>query len=257
MQWKRPLVEACVGSFSDALAAASAGVDRLELCTATEIGGLTPSAGLVERVIREIGVPVIVMIRPRAGGFCYDRGEYTTALRDAELAIQQGAVGIAFGFLTENATIDVPRCKEIVHIAGERKTVFHRAFDFVRDPLAAADQLALLGVTRLLTSGQQATALEGAELIRSIRERTSGQLEIMPGGGINATSVLELLERTGCRQIHVGAAQAANDGSIPVDHSIELWSARYLHRGCFRSVDPSSIVTLMKQIPPLSPSGDN
>jgi copper homeostasis protein len=210
----RPLVEVCVSSVADAVAAVAAGADRLELCSALEVGGLTPSVALLESVLAQVSIPVMAMIRPRAGGFNYEPDQFRTALSDAEWALRLGAGGVVFGFLTREGRIDESRCREIVALAGARQTVFHRAFDFAADPLRAADQLAGVGVTRVLTSGQRRSALEGAGLIRTIADRTRGNMEVLPGGGIRPDNVLEVLERTGCDQVHVGASRAACDGSL-------------------------------------------
>jgi copper homeostasis protein len=243
-----PLIEVCVGSLSDAIVAASAGADRLELCSATELGGLTPSVGLLEQVIGTIALPVVVMIRPRAGGFCYSHEDFRTAVRDAELAIQRGAHGIAFGFLSPNGQIDAARCRELVRIAEQRQTVFHRAFDFVPDPLRAADQLAELGVTRVLTSGQQPTAIAGAALIRTIRERMNGLLEVMPGGGICAEHVCDLLRRTRCSQIHIGAARSVIDSSTNRSKSMNLGASSFVMDGRYRAVQESLVAGIAHSI---------
>ena len=125
---KTPLVEVCVSSVADALAAVAAGADRLELCSALEVGGLTPSVALLESVLEQVPVPVMAMIRPRAGGFNYEPDQFRTALSDAEWALSLGAGGVVFGFLTSDARVDLERCREVIAVATGRQTVFHRAF---------------------------------------------------------------------------------------------------------------------------------
>jgi copper homeostasis protein len=246
---QRPtLVEVCAGSLADALAAAKAGADRIELCSATEVGGLTPSIGLLELVLERVKLPVMVMIRPRAGGFCYSEEEIHTALRDAERALSVGAHGIVFGFLTRDARIDVAHGKAFCEIAGARQTVFHRAFDFVEDTLVAADQLAEIGVTRLLTSGRQPSALAGAALIRQLVDRVNGALKVMPGGGINSQNVDEILRITGCHQVHVGAATRGQDGSLAANAALELVAPEYLERGAFRKVDGTRVSEIVRRV---------
>lgn len=245
---KRPLVEVCVGSLTDALVAASAGANRLELCSATEVGGLTPSIGTLELVLERVALPVMVMIRPRAGGFCYDPDEFGTALRDAERALKLGSHGIVFGFLTRDGRIDAARCQEFVDLAGSRQTAFHRAFDFVPEPLDAADQLAQLGITRLLTSGQQPTALEGAPLIRQIMERCAGRMEVLPGGGITSQSACEVVRATRCNQVHVGAGMRAKDGSLDLNAALDLVGAKYLAGGSFRKVNGALVSDIVERL---------
>lgn len=245
---QRPLIEVCVSSVADAVAAADAGADRIELCSALEVGGLTPSVALLQAVLEAVTIPVVAMIRPRVGGFRYQSDEFRTAMLDAEWALSLGALGIVFGFLTEDGAIDAARCQEIVALAGDRDTVFHRAFDFVRDPLASADELVQLGVTRLLTSGQQATALEGAALIRTIVDRTRSHLEVMPGGGIRSDNVIEVVERTGCDQVHIGAARAECDGTQAENPSLELVSPQHLAGGAARRIDVQQIRELTQRV---------
>jgi copper homeostasis protein len=202
-----------------------------------EVGGLTPSVALIESVLESVPVPVVAMIRPRPGGFHYSDDEFRTALRDAEWALKLGASGIVFGFLDANGAIDAARCRELVALAGKRDTVFHRAFDFVPDPLAVADQIVELGVKRLLTSGQRATAIEGAELIRRLVEHTAGKLEILPGGGIRPENIAQLCQRTGCNQVHLGAASVAQDDSLAGNPHIGMIAYDQLSNTAYRRLD--------------------
>src|SRR5262249_57279827 len=130
-------------------------------------------------------------IGPRAGGFCYSAGEFAAMRRDAEVAMSHGAEGLVFGVLRERGEVDVERCAALVAVAraAGREAVFHRAFDVVPDPVSALETLIALGVTRILTSGREPTALAGARLIRQLVERAAGRIEILPGGGIREANV--------------------------------------------------------------------
>ena len=210
------LVEICIESVDDARAAA--GADRLELCQALAVGGLTPSVGLQEEVGRIARVPVMTMVRPRPGGFCYGGSEFAVMRRDIDAAIDLGAEGVVFGILTESGAIDVLRTSQIVgqvRSAGRPvEVVFHRAFDFTPDPMEAIEQLIDLGVTRVLTSGQQPTAMEGAGLIRELVERAAGRIQVLAGSGVRPENVGELVRRTGCEQIHASLRAAGSDRSM-------------------------------------------
>ena len=245
---KQPLVEVCIGSLADAKVAEAAGADRLELCAATEIGGLTPSAGLIEAVTEATQLPVMVMIRPRAGGFCYTADEYDTAMREAKAALQFDIAGVVFGFLEANGQIDLARCSEFVALASGRETVFHRAFDAVPDPIAAFDQLIEIGITRVLTSGQRATAVEGASLLRQLREHASDRIQVLPGGGVRAGNVQELQRLTGCDQFHVGASMVACDQSLKGNSEISFYSSDYLKDGRHRMVDAESVAAVLRKL---------
>lgn len=234
------LIEACVGSAADVAAAVAAGAGRVELCGALELGGLTPSIGVVETVIEMSTVPVIVMLRPRAGGFCYDRQEFSAMLRDAERLLALGAAGIAFGILTREGRVDVARSRELTTRVENRDAVFHRAFDFTRDRRQALEALVEAGCTRVLSSGGAPTALAGVAALRGMVEAAGGRIEVMPGGGVRADNIAEIVRATGCRQVHLGAAGPASDGT-PTAAGMELCDRRFLEGMSYRTVDGQAL----------------
>jgi copper homeostasis protein len=203
------LLEICIESADDAVTAVEAGADRLEINAALRLGGVTPSLGMLIETRRLIGrqVPIIAMVRPRAGDFCYSEREFEVMRRDADLFLKHGGNGIAFGILTPDGRVDQSRCRQLIEQVGSspRATegaVFHRAFDFVRDPLAAIDELANLGVARIMTSGQCVTACQGAGEIARYIAHAAGQVQILPAAGIRPENVGALLRATGCNQVH-------------------------------------------------------
>src|SRR5207245_2274078 len=128
--------------------------------------------------------------------------------RDLDAALENGADGVAFGALTEAGEIDRDRVRQVVRRLGGKQAVFHRAFDVTPEPFDALEALSDLGVTRVLTSGQEETALAGAALIRRLIERSAGRIEVLPAAGIDAATVAEVVARTGCEQVH-GSLRAA------------------------------------------------
>ena len=235
------LVEVCVGSAADVAAAAAAGAGRVELCGGLELGGLTPSIGAVETVLEMSTVPVIVMVRPRAGGFCYDRHEFAAMLRDANRFMALGVAGIALGILTRDGRVDVPRTRDMVACAGGRDAVYHRAFDFVPDWRTALDALSEIGCTRVLSSGGAATALAGAATLSEMINAAGGRIEVMPGGGVRADNIAEIIRGTGCRQVHLGAAGPANEGTPQAELGIELCDRRFLDGTTCRAVEEAAV----------------
>lgn len=236
---QRILVEACVSSVADAIAAVEAGADRLELCSALEVGGLTPSTGLIERVLATVAVPVMVMTRPRVGDFNPSEDEFATMLADIAAAERAGVAGVVFGLLTNDGAIDAHRTERLVTAAEGLQTVFHRAIDFTPDPVVAAATLANLGVTRVLTSGGAPTALEGAATIRQMMERTTGRLEILPGGGVRAANIAPILQTTGCNQVHLGPAIS---GPSPTSlNGPPLADSALLASGAHRKLDAAAL----------------
>jgi copper homeostasis protein len=196
------LLEIAIATVEDALAAQEGGADRLELNAALALGGLTPSLGTLIEVKQAAALPVLVMIRPRPGGFCYSNADFRTMRRDIDLSIEHGADGLVFGLLNEDGSLDVPRCRELIHHAGDKEIVFHRAFDVTPDPFAALEQLIDLGVRRVLTSGQEASAYNGAATLAALIQRAAGRIEVLPAAGINRFTVADVVARTGCTQVH-------------------------------------------------------
>lgn len=195
------ILEVCCGSAGDVWEAARAGADRVELNSALFLGGLTPSLGAME-LSRQASIPIMAMVRPREGGFCYSEEEFQTMLLDARRLLDAGADGIVFGFLRPDGTVDEARCRAMLEVIGEKESVFSRAMDVTPDWQAALDQLIGLGVTRVLTSGQAASAPAGADTIRAMRERAAGRIQILPGCGVRPDNAAALLAATGCDQIH-------------------------------------------------------
>jgi copper homeostasis protein len=202
MPGDRILLEVPVSTVDDALAARDGGADRLELCSALELGGLGPSAGMVLAVRDRVKLPLIVMARPRPGGFSYGATDWEVLYRNAALALDAGADGVAFGALTEAGEIDEPRVASLLRLIGPQEAVFHRAFDLTPCPETALERLIALGVRRVMTSGQRPSALEGAATLRRLIQQAAGRIEVLPAAGIHPDNVRDLAARTGCSQVH-------------------------------------------------------
>ena len=208
---KMVLVEIVCCTVDDARAAEGGGAGRIELCSALQVGGLTPSLGLLRAVREQTRLPIMAMVRPRPSGFCYAAYDLDVMVRDAALLVENGADGLVFGGLTAAKEIDEAACRLLVSVANGRETVFHRAFDLTPDPFAALETLIACGVTRVLSSGQCATALEGADLLQALRAAGEGRIELLPGGGIRAHNVEEMVVRTGCHAVHLAPLTPRRD----------------------------------------------
>ena len=198
--------EVCIASAAGARAASAGGADRIELCSALELGGITPSAGLIEAVVDVIDTHVL--IRPRAGDFVYDKHEIRVMAKDVEHAIDKGALSVVIGALTAAGDVDLETMRRLLNAAENVPVTFHRAFDSTRDPLAALDDLMELGVDRLLTSGGQPTAEEGMSAIAEYIRRCGDDLLVMPGSGITPANAAVVVKATGAREIHFSARGA-------------------------------------------------
>lgn len=214
---KPVLLEICLASVEDALAAEQGGADRLELNAALSLGGLTPSLGTLEEVMKATRLPLLAMVRPRPGGFAYRDSEFRILQRDLDLVLANGANGAVVGILTEEGKIDGERCRKIRRQASGRPLVFHRAFDLLKDPWEGLEILIDLGFQRILTSGQAESALQGSARLRELIERAQGRIEILPAAGIRPTNVLDLIQRTRCRQVHASLRTSGKDGEEITD----------------------------------------
>lgn len=199
------LFEVCVDTAASAIAAREGGADRIELCANLLEGGTTPSAGSVGWVRERLDVGVMVLVRPRGGDFVYSEGETEVMLRDIEVMRQIGVQGVVLGALSTDGHIDRETTKTLVDAARPLSVTFHRAFDMCVDPHFALEQLVELGVDRVLTSGQVDSAADGVEMLRDLVQRAGNRIGVMPGGGILEDNIRDVVEATGCREVHFAA----------------------------------------------------
>ncbi|HVX42761.1 MAG TPA: copper homeostasis protein CutC [Mycobacteriales bacterium] len=223
------IVEICIDSLQGLRAAQAAGAQRVELCAGLIEGGTTPSIGLIESVVAaSAGVRVHVLIRPRGGDFAYDPDERVVMRRDVSAAVAAGAHGIVIGALTPAGAVDRPCVQELIEAAAGRPVTFHRAFDHTRDPAAALETLIELGVSRVLTSGQQATAADGAELIGALHRQAAGRIVILAGGGISRQNVRTVVA-AGVFELHFSArvpAEVEITGTGPIAFGTPMRTSR-------------------------------
>ncbi|HLH53480.1 MAG TPA: copper homeostasis protein CutC [Verrucomicrobiae bacterium] len=201
-------VEICVDSASGAFAAERGGADRVELCDNLMEGGTTPSAGCIKVARRGLKIGLQVIVRPRGGDFLYSADELEVMREDIRIAKDLGADGIVVGCLTAEGDIDRKRTEELVALARPLSVTFHRAFDMCRDPHRALEELVALGIDRVLTSGQEATCIEGADLIAELRKQAAGRIIVMPGGGLTPRNIQKFVAMTGVDEVHLSARRA-------------------------------------------------
>lgn len=184
-------------------AAAEGGASGVEMCGPLSEGGVTPSLGAIEACVAgRRGLHVNVLIRPRAGDFCFDATEVGVMVRDIEVARAAGAQGVVLGALTPAGGVDLPVVARLLEAAGDLTVTFHRAFDMTADPRAALDTLLELGFQRVLTSGQAASAADATGLLAELQRQAGGRLRIVPAGGIDETNVARVVAETGVREVH-------------------------------------------------------
>ena len=198
------LVEVCVDSVASALAAERGGAARVELCSSLIEGGITPSAGLIEKTRAAVSFPIHVMIRPRGGDFCYDTEEFAIMQRDIALAKQLGANGVVLGILDVAGNVDRTRTQQLVDLARPLLVTFHRAFDMTADLFRALEDVCAAGADRILTSGGEQTSIQGQETIRQLVLCASNRIAIMAGSGIKPENARSLVDSTGVKEVHLG-----------------------------------------------------
>ncbi|MDR3387906.1 MAG: copper homeostasis protein CutC [Rudaea sp.] len=199
------LLEIAANSVASALAAQDGGADRIELCSALELGGLTPSRAQIVMARDRLRIPVYVLIRPRAGDFLYTDLECETMLRDIETSKAIGCDGVVIGVLDADGCIDQVRCRVLIAAAGKLGITFHRAFDLTRDPRQALEDAVALGCERILTSGAQTNAVAGADQISALITQAAGRIAVMPGAGIDEHNIAALRRATRACEFHASA----------------------------------------------------
>lgn len=219
------LLEICVDAIADLESALEGGTDRIELCSALALGGLTPSAGLarlaVERV-RAKGRTVRAMVRPREGDFAYDGPMLETAKAEGEALIGAGVDGLVFG-AARDGRLDADALRDWVGAMRSRRgdigLTLHRAIDLVDDPVAAVDLAVELGFDRILSSGGAVKAADALPVLAAMRARAGDRIVIMPGSGINAANVREIVAATGVGEVHASASEA---GAMPAERPLAM-----------------------------------
>jgi copper homeostasis protein len=201
------LVEVCIDSIGSLKVAERAGADRIELCSALRLGGLTASYGYMQLAVQQANIPIYAIIRPREGDFLYSSDEAEVMLKDIAMARQAGCAGVVIGALTAQGQLDLPLIDDMLAEAKGMGVTFHRAFDHCADPESALEALlARPAIERVLTSGQASSAEQGKEALKRWVEMTrQAALQIMPGAGVTPDNAVAILSHCGAREIHLSA----------------------------------------------------
>ncbi len=199
----RAVLEVCVDNPAGVRAAVRGGADRIELCSALEVGGLTPSAGLMQAAAG-CGVPVLAMIRPRSGDFAFSADEVAVMRADIAAARAAGLAGVVLGAARAGA-LDQGVLADLVAAAQGLDMTLHRAVDLCDDVGAAVEMAVGLGFQRILSSGGAASAGQGLARLAAMIAAAGGRVPIMPGAGVTAETV-GLLRALGVSEVHASCS---------------------------------------------------
>ena len=194
--------EACVESFEKALESQNNGADRIELCENLAVGGTTPSYGTVKICLEKLNIPIFPMIRARGGNFVYSKDEIKIMKEDIKIFKELGVKGVVLGCLTSDNKIDLELTKELVALAYPMEVTFHKAIDEILNPLDYIDDLVNIGIKRILTSGGEATALEGKDLINEMIKKSNGRLKIVVAGKVTKENLNGLSNLISADEFH-------------------------------------------------------
>ena len=207
-----PILEVCTGSLQSVINAVKGGAQRIELCSALSLDGLTPSLGLIKTVRKMFPkLTIHTLIRVREGDFCYNEGEIKVMETDIK-EILSYTDAIVCGALTADGDIDIATTHRLIDACEGKPFTFHRPFDVCRNPLKALDELAALHCTRVLTSGQAPTAETGIPALKEYIKHTEGRMTILPGGGVTPLNAKKILAETGATEIHGSASGVVESG---------------------------------------------
>ena len=214
------ILEVIATSVMDAKLAQEHGADRIELISGIAEGGVTPSVGLIEQVVKAVDIPGNVMLRPHANSFRYDKDDLAVMLRDARVIRESGAAGIVMGMLDARGEIDTAALELLLGETGELAVTFHRAFDELEDRRSALELLSRYpAIRKILTSGGKPSALDAKEEIAELAKLSEGRsLDILAGSGLGLTSLDEFIRQTKIREVHMGTGVRRNGRALePID----------------------------------------
>ena len=223
-------IEICANSVASCVEAQKGGAYRVELCAGIPEGGTTPSYGEIVVARMLLNIKLNIIIRPRGGDFLYSEVEHQAMLHDIEMAKKLGVNGVVIGCLTADGKVDMQRNKELIDAAKGMNVTFHRAFDMCKDPFESLEQIISLGCDRILTSGQQPTAIEGVSLLKELVAKANNRIIIMPGSGINENNIATIAKETNAQEFHFSARE-------PIDSKMEYRNPDLKMGGTVVSID--------------------
>jgi copper homeostasis protein len=238
----RARLEVCVDSIAGLDIAVASGADRIELCSALSLAGLTPSCGLMAMAAAK-DFPCYVLIRPRAGDFYYNRREIDVMRHDIDGVRSMRLAGVVIGASLSDGNLDEETLHQLLEHAAGLPAVLHRAFDLVPDFQTALETAISLGFKRVLTSGGAPDALSGSAVIRKLVEQAGDRIEVMAGAGLSPGNVTQLVRGTRVPAVHSSCSSPVhNSDSAITSRAVDLGFTPALQR-----TTDAKVVTAMLQ----------
>jgi copper homeostasis protein len=225
--------ELCSETLQACLAAREGGADRIELCSALSEDGLTPSHGFIQAAVKQSGLPVYVLLRPRAGDFVYSDAEFAVMREDLLHVHALGANGFVLGILRADGTVDVERTRELVELAAPLEVTFHRAFDLTPSLDEALEDVLATGCRRVLTSGGENNVVGGSGSLARLVERAAGRIDVAVGGGLRLDNAASVARATHAHHFH-GSLRRKVASSAGTNELVQSFTTEYV-------VDPDDI----------------
>jgi copper homeostasis protein len=244
MEKRTYVIEIATSDFITTQAAVQGGANRIELCANLAEGGTTPSYGHILQCRNAFAVQIYPIIRPRGGDFLYSDEEFSIMLQDVKTCRQVGCDGVVIGLLHTDGSIDKERTSRLVEAAYPMGVTFHRAFDRCRDPFEALEQIIVCGCERILTSGQQPTAPQGADMIAALQAAAENRIVIMPGSGVRKENIRELAVHTGCTEFHASLRSKTKSRMEFVHPAFENSEESYWNN----CIDPAEVIALRQAL---------
>lgn len=237
-------IEICLENIESIIAAEDGGADRVEFCSDLFEGGLTPSLGMFKTARKYCSIDMNVMIRPRGGDFCYSDIEFETMLENTKIFKEEGANAIVFGILNPNGTIDRERCEKLIEVARPLEVTFHRAIDMSVDAIDSLQTLIDLKVDRVLTSGLEATVMEGLVTLKKMISYAKEDIIVMPGCGINERNFQFIKNELQAKEYHVYLPMGQNSKMIYKPTHIYMGGELRQAEFCINNTDISRVKTI-------------
>lgn len=241
-------IENCANSVESAIRAQEGRAYRVELCAGIPEGGTTPSYGDILMARKSIGIKLHVIIRPRGGDFLYSPLEQEIMLHDIRIAKELGADGVVFGCLTADGKVDMDVMRKMMQAAEGMNVTFHRAFDMCSNPQEALEQIIELGCSRILTSGQEATAEQGIPLLKELVKQADGRIIIMPGCGVNPGNIRKICEATGATEFHFSGRSQKESGMTFRNPNVSMGGTVKIEEYLNDVTDPAKISAAIRAL---------